>query len=236
MNESDDDAPQVDWLPGIEAAGPVVAWLKGSDERCRVLERLEASVFPEAGSIFPDAQLDSSFIFGTIIVGKQIRHVVRVSRPMASSVGSELPFFFREMLASGQSLTIAEISAYYRHRRVDPCNSLSVETNFRVGPRCKAVGIADLAYMAMFELANALRADAVFAHINGSSIQSFSRIGLDWEPLLGRSDVCSPDGLGGYDADYQPIFIPRTANNLRILSSLSALAPRAVWLSRSVST
>ncbi|MCA9241613.1 MAG: hypothetical protein KDA37_15490, partial [Planctomycetales bacterium] len=134
-----------------------------SDGRCRLLERLEASAFPEAVSIFPDPRLDSSFLFGAVIVDGRIRHVVRVSRPIVGSGGSELPFFFREMLSSGQSLTISELADYYRDQKIDPWNSLSVETNFRVGPRSDAIGLSDLAYMAMFELANILDADAVFA-------------------------------------------------------------------------
>jgi hypothetical protein len=90
--------------------------------------------------------------------------------------------------------------------------------------------MAQLAYLEMFRRLDARRPElgrgAVFTTINRASILSFRRVGLQYEPLMGRTDFHTPEQELG--KDFLPVTIPYNEQNIAVFHSMGEGVPELV--------
>lgn len=122
---------------------------------------------------------------------------------------------------------------YYTERGVDIADCVSVETNFKVkkAEHYNGLPMSQVGYVAIFnQLEEALQANPlfVFASVNSQAVQSFALVGLEYEPIAGRSDLRIPVSEDEFDDDYTGVAIPSTPKNLEVFKSLTPLGAQSV--------
>lgn len=192
----------------------------------RRLAEAEAVAFPEAPELFADER--TSLMLGMMIDG-EIRHVMRLSVPALDGEIS-MPFLLRDLAASGQGLTEEELQDHYGRRGIALSNTVSVESNVRVGEEGDAVPSADLSYLSVFDVMRRVGAGAVFAHLNDAARGSFRRVDLRAEPVAQRDDLRTPGvELGTFDERYRPVCMPTSPHNVAVIEALSPVVPGTIW-------
>jgi len=105
------------------------------------------------------------------------------------------------------NFTAQDFYDYYAKKGIDTNKSIAVETNFRIGEKAEefnGLKTADLVYHifcdVLCELGGELNKAAVFATINKDSRDSFDRVGLNYELLMGRDDLKTEESELGIDS------------------------------------
>jgi hypothetical protein len=140
-----------------------------------------------------------------------------------------------EIIDSGQNFTAKDFYTYYPKHGVDLAHCMGVETNFVIGEypeKYNGLSSAQVGYLALFKLLEdkgMTAADGgVFANINIDSINSFARLGLEYSPFVGRTDLKTPtvndQGEPDFDPKYQPVFVPADEHNSAIFAELHLIA------------
>lgn len=122
-------------------------------------------------------------------------------------------FLFVDDLIDLGNFTAAEFKAYYEERGVDLHKCIAVETNIKVGKnveRYNGVRTVDLGYVTLINMGEEANPDGdetlVFASINLPQQLSFKRAGIGSEPLMGRTDLKTPEETKGRTST--PVDIP----------------------------
>lgn len=195
----------------------------------------EAPYFPEVND-FPSELEDDTLLFALVDTRAESDRVVHVGtisgpglwRPTSTDTlkGEYEPnktgFLFVDELISLGNFTAAEFEAYYHEKGYDLSKCIAVETNVKVGPsapKFDGLRTVDLGYLTLFGLIERGAPDiggaAVFASINRASAISFGRVGIGYEPLMGKSDLLTPESRLGrvsmpvaipYDENYKTLF------------------------------
>jgi hypothetical protein len=195
-------------------------WLRGDTVAANVIRTLEAKQFPEVPELMRND--DDSVRFLAVVDARpsagegRIIRATRLSSPLFNDKPDERDpihdlAIIRGMVSSGQ-ITEQEIVDYYQEHRFDLDDTVSVETNFRIGERAqrlRGIPMSQIAYSTIVKFAvRTTRPGAlttIVAHVNSATKASLSRLGIKHEAFAGRSDLRTPDELGGYDEKYEPV-------------------------------
>jgi hypothetical protein len=235
-----------------EQYGETVAavWMSSESPYADVVRTLEVDLFPEIPAIMKPYERECKFLALVDTRGEEpkgIVHAFRVSSPGLTAeerVGTlaegKPNIAFIQDLVSGGEITEESLMAYYEEHGVDLDSCISVETNFRVqrAERFNGLLTSDLGYLAIFtsmagEVAEASRT-GVFAHLNRPAILSLGRTGIEWESVVGDSELQTPtqdpDNPGAvvFDPKYKPVFIPGSEHNVDVFQAIGPFAPPAV--------
>jgi hypothetical protein len=217
-------------IPQEHAAGPTAVLIPATHPFAQRLLPLEEAVFPEAPLLFGETDLESLFHFLLVVVDRRVCHVMRVSGPGTLSGRVEsLPFFVSDLLAAGQ-IGRPEIDAYYSLVGARLERMISVDTNFKLGPRVPAIRSADLAYLTLCRLGAMTGTDAILAHLNEAAMASLGRAGFSFHPLAGRADLRTPTVAAGGAVGFDPAYTPaclllRDPTNAAVFDRHRSLTP-----------
>lgn len=198
--------------PGISAL-----WITPTHTFSNFVRTHEASYFPEVAEV-SDGDEDNTVFLALVDTresSKRVVHGATLMRPKTPHNGEETSttgFYTIDSLIERDNFSQEEFYEYYANKGVDVTKCLSVETNFRIGEKPEALnGLkpADIAYVALFQKLIASQPkkgeSLIIATINERQSQSFDRIGLKHEPILGRTDLSTEESELGIDS--QPVTI-----------------------------
>lgn len=212
--------------------GVYAAWIEPDHRYANLIRSYEAQYFPEVQTLPDTNELNTLFfaLVDTRGFANRIVHGATISKGQIESHGNSTGFIGMDQLIEKDNFTAQEFKDYYVDRGIDVSKSISVETNFRVGEKTKPINgftPAQYAYLSFFnrleKKADDLRKAAIFSSINRASVLSFQRFGLDFEPLMGRTDLKTPEADLGLD--YLPVVIPYTENNISLFRLMDKPLP-----------
>lgn len=234
----------------VRAAYPsedmVSTWIRPGHKFANVLRNHEAQSFPEVSDLPQDIE-DRSLFFALVDLRDgtdRVVHSTTISGVLGRKAGEPDPdnpdgpvtsgFIIIDDLIEMGNFTVEEFWDYYSRQGVDLNGAISVETNFSVGERVSKYNgfkAADIAYLSMFKLAisQAQKPEdaAVFASINQDSIDSFSRVGLQTLPLMGRDDFVTSESVNGLD--FKPVLILNTPENSLVFQQIHTDVPEMTF-------
>jgi hypothetical protein len=164
-------------------------------------------------------------IHGSTIMGPTVNPSLLTDREELAKK-NKTGFYTIDVLISINDFTRHDFRDYYlREYGIDPYECIAVETNFRIGERVEpyqGMDSVSIAYLAIFNFLKrkidaSYQEGGVFASINQLSIDSFRRVGIVCELLMGRDDLQTPE-----EDEYQPVFIPFNETNRALFENLGA--------------
>lgn len=217
--------------------GVCAVWINPYHRFANLIRAKEAEFFPEVEEVSEQDESNTLFlalvdtrpgsrrlVHGATITG--VPYEGETPESVLPNEAQSTGFITVDSLIELGNFTAQGFQDYYKEKGIDLDNSFAVETNFRVGDKVEpyqGVQIADLAYLTMFSLIQRKGINegvAVFASINRASITSFGRVGLEYEPLMGREDMKTPEAALGLD--YLPVAIPLNENNRAMFEMMSS--------------
>jgi len=224
--------------------GIYAAWIKPHDKYANILRTHEAKFFPEVQTV-TDNEEDHTLFLALVDTREMANRVVHATTVSGLSFKDDeeklvdrpdlnqdaTGFIVVDDLIEMGNFSAEEFYEYYGQKGFDLSKCISVETNFRIGKkttRFNGLTTAQIAYKAVFEMMGRrgpeLDKAAVFSSINRPSILSFHHVGLEYEPLMGRSDLHTPESELG--KDYQPVAIPYNTNNIAVFDAQGDSIPQ----------
>ena len=223
--------------------GLVSVWISPKHKFANLVRVHEASYFPEVEEVSEEDESHTLFlaVVDTRPNADRIVHAATVTGVSYRGEKESLVdgpdqndtttgFYTVDSLIELGNFTAQEFYNYYQDKAIDLKKCISVETNFRVGePTEKYNGFrpSDLAYLTFFKMIEKRNpvADSVmiFATINRTQAISFQRIGLVYEPLMGRSDLKTEESLLGKDS--QPVALAYNDSNRTLFASMGMQLP-----------
>jgi hypothetical protein len=206
---------------GANSEGITAVWLGPGHRYANIIRTQEARLFPEVHdssaadedkTVFlalVDTRPGSSrVVHGATVCGAGAREEGG-SRAAAVSTG----FITIDNLIELGNFSAYEFESYYASRNIDLTRCLSVETNFRIGqrvPNAWGLSTSTIAYLMIFRFlvrcgAGRNRA-LIFADVNRVSRISFQRTGIIYAPLMGRTDLLTPEAALGRSS--LPVTLP----------------------------
>ncbi len=197
-----EDSPE----PGIAAA-----WIRPEHLFANVIRCKEARLFPEVAEI-SQADEERSLFMALVDTRPEVRHVIHAGTVSGSRVLPNTRSDHSSGMITIDSLidignfTLQEFRDYYLKRGLNLETCIAVETNFRIGRRAKPWKDLDLTHISYFTYftevlrqGGVLGTFAIFATLNRAQINSLQRIGLNFEPLMGREDMKTPEEALGIE-------------------------------------
>lgn len=143
----------------------------------------------------------------------------RKNHPITSH---ELPIALLQDLVNSGQINADELRNYYKGQGVKLDDSVSVETNFKVGdkvPSLNGMRTSDYGYLAVFKLASSMNKNpfsktSIFAHLNKVAKVSLQRSGVKFKPVAGRAELQTPTTDGKTDPHFAPFEIPGSLDNV----------------------
>lgn len=195
---------------GIE--GITAVWLGPEHQFANIIRTHEARLFPE---VYDSSSADekktlflalvdtragsSGVVHGTTVCGGGA-----LNESSAAGAGGNTGFITIDSLIDFGNFSADEFERYYAADNVDLAHCLSVETNFRIGkrvPNAWGLSTSTIAYLMVFRFlvhCGARRNQAVvFADVNRASRISLQRNGIRYAPLMGRTDLLTPEAALG---------------------------------------
>lgn len=211
-------------------------WLASDSKYANILRTNEANYFPEVKELSGAVEDDTTFL-AMVDTRKESRRVVHGTTISGLNKDAAKPeaegksgFTTIDELIEMGNFSVQEFNDYYAQQGIDLAQSISVDTNFRIGESAEPVDglkTADLAYLTLFQLLERRASEgtmpAVFASINSDSIRSFQRIGLKVEPLMGRDNLITPESRQGQD--FHPVAIPLNEEARALFKGMSYSVP-----------
>ncbi|MBI3983976.1 hypothetical protein HY346_01640 [Candidatus Microgenomates bacterium] len=181
----------------------VGVWIHPDSKFANFARTHEASYFPEVAEVSPQTEASTRFLVlvDTRPENRRVVHAATVTGLEQAEDGAETTGFnvVDELIAAG-NFTADEFRQFYRQRKLELSKSIAVETNFRIGEKVvgpDGIPTSYLVYLALFSLVKqggaAIDQAAVFATLNDLQVNSFERFGLDFEPMMGRTDLSTPE-------------------------------------------
>ncbi|HUA13106.1 MAG TPA: hypothetical protein VL989_01235 [Candidatus Sulfotelmatobacter sp.] len=206
----------------------VGVWIRPYSKYANFVRSYEASYFPEVENV-SDEDEDSTLFFALVDTRPESSRVVHAATitglqydtsvnqfTSAGSTKKETGFYTVDELIKLGNFTIKDFRKFYKDRGIDVSKSMAVETNFRIGERTEPyhyLKMADIAYVLFYRMLEKRlpkKETVVFATVNQASIDSFNRFGIEFEPLMGRTDFVTPESDEVRDSI--PIALTRDAN------------------------
>ncbi|MDB5165751.1 MAG: hypothetical protein JWM00_641 [Candidatus Saccharibacteria bacterium] len=194
----------------VAEQGIAILWVSPSHNFSNFIRTHEAHYFPEVAEVSDEDESNTLFLalIDTRDDSRRVVHGATVMYPKfmqngvsrserAEQDGIETTGFYTiDSLIERGNFTADEFTQYYTDKGMDLSKCLSVETNFRIGERpddFSGLKPADITYVALYERLMSttppLLGAAIFATINDKQIQSFERVGLKYEPIMGKTDL-----------------------------------------------
>jgi hypothetical protein len=206
---------------GACSEGITAVWIGPEHRFANIIRTHEALPFPEAQDL--SAADESKTLFLALVDTRpgssRVVHGATVCGAGAPDEGSiagsavSTGFITIDSLIELGNFSACEFESYYASGNIDLTRCLSVETNFRVGQRVPdawGLSTSAIAYLMFFRFlvrSGARRNRAlVFADVNSVSRLSFQRTGIMWAPLMGRTDLVSPEAALGRSS--VPVTLP----------------------------
>ena len=218
----------------------VGVWLGSDSKYANVIRTHEKSYFPEVSEVSDEDESHTMFlalvdtreginrvVHGVTVTGLRYDKYDKDIQIQPDTQKETTGFYTIDSLIELGNFTKKEFVDYYAERGIDIGKSLSVETNFRIGKKTDKVNgfsSADIAYLMVFNLADKspikMGESAAFATINRVSQISFSRVGLEFEPLMGRKDFITEEAEHGVTSS--PVALPYSEHNCAIFGAMGA--------------
>lgn len=215
--------------------GVYAVWMPSDHKFANLARTKEAEYFPEVKEIDEDYEDETVFLalVDTRKGSKRVVHASTVSGINGSREHLETDktglTTIDELIEEG-NFTADEFRAYYSDRDIDLDGSFSVDTNFWVGEKAEkfdGLKTSELAYLSLFQLIKSKHVDnkinAIFASVNMESIESFKRLDLQVEPLMGRTDLTTPESKDG--KEFVPVVIPYNKHNVGLFENIGYTIP-----------
>lgn len=223
--------------------GLVSVWISPKNKYANLVRAHEASYFPEVEEVSEEDENHTLFmaVVDTRPNSNRVVHAATVTGVSYKSENESLVdgpdqtdkttgLYTVDSLIDMGNFTAQEFYEYYENKGIDLKKSIAVETNFRVGePAEKYNGFSpsDLAYLTFFKMLEKRSPKAehamVIATINRASAISFQRVGLAYEPLMGRDDLQTEESLLGKDS--KPVALPYNASNIALFNGMGLQLP-----------
>lgn len=227
---------------GVE--GMVATWISPTNKLANLIRMHEKSYFEEVSEVTAEDEEQTLFlaIVDTrpnamrVVHGATITGISYDSQAKEFAIHPDMSdgmtgFYTVDSLIERENFTAQEFVDYYQERGINPAKCIAVETNFRIGERAEdfhGVGTADLSYLTFFDLLRENGAElnkaVVFASVNHASLSSFERVGIQFEPLMGRSDLDTEEAELGKES--LPVAIDYDDNVAALLTALDIKLPQ----------
>ena len=208
---------------GANSEGITAVWLGPGHRYANIIRTQEARWFPEVhdSSVGDENKTLFLALVDTRPESSRVVHGATVCLAGAPDEGGSsvvaaavsTGFITIDNLIELGNFSTYEFESYYASRNIDLTRCLSVETNFRIGqrvPNAWGLSTPTIAYLMIFRFlvrcgAGRNRA-LIFADVNRVSRISFQRTGIMYAPLMGRTDLVTPEAaLGRFSF---PVTIP----------------------------
>ncbi|CAN5409887.1 hypothetical protein BH09PAT4_BH09PAT4_01620 [soil metagenome] len=220
--------------------GIVATWINSKSSFANFVRTHEAAYFEEVEEVSEDDEADTLFlalvdmrgeegkvVHGATVTGLTYDPTEKKLALRSEMMTDETGLYTIDSLIGLGNFTAQEFKDYHAAKGINVANCIAVETNFRIGNKVEVFngfGAADLAYLELFSLVEKtndnISTAAVFASINKASISSFDRAGLDYEPLMGRTDLKTEESMLGKES--LPVCMPYSAKNKEAFEALRA--------------
>lgn len=246
LNETARDELESNLVSLVEKSNPeapmTAVWIAPDHPYADLVRTLETGPFPTITDFVSPQVEERSRFLAIVDTREQQKRVVHAARVSGVNLGnpSEAAHVNRdgtlglvmldEIIQSPQHVSGEDIIDYYARQGIDIARCIGVDTNFRVGEKVDTgidgIRVSDYSYIAFFKLVQSLGANigesGVFAHINDGTIKSLNDINVEWEPLLGRSNIYSPSGNPAKpkDPDFIPTYLPISPHNAEVFRGI----------------
>jgi len=212
---------------GAHSEGVTAVWLGPEHQYANIIRTHEARLFPEvhdSSSADEDRTLflalvdtrpaSSGVVHGATVCGAGARDEAYLAGA-DGTVGAAVStgFITIDSLIDFGNFTAEEFASYYAARNIDLTHCLSVETNFRIGqpvPNVWGLSTSTIAYLMVFRFLVRIGARrdraVVFADVNRASRVSLQSNGIIYTPLMGRTDLVTPEAALGRSS--LPVALP----------------------------
>jgi hypothetical protein len=216
------------------------AWINPYNPLSNVVRTYEASVFPEAAD-FPPAAESSILLLALVNTRPEVRRIIHGATVMGPGLNPKdkiaeadsTGFYTIDSLIRLGNFSRSEFYNYYAEKGIDVSKWITVESNYRIGDKVElssGIRAAAFAYLAMFRLVSSRaapnpEAGGVIASINTGTRKSFTAVGIEFEPLMGRTDLITEEE----DPDYQPAAIPTSPHNAAVFEQMGTVLPTTLF-------
>lgn len=194
------------------SAGITAVWLGPEHRYANIIRTQEARLFPEVHD--SSAADENKTLFLALVDTRpgsgRVVHGATVCGAGALAEGSievsavSTGFITIDSLIALGNFSADEFQSYYVSRNIDLTRCLSVETNFQIGqrvPNAWGLSTSTIAYLMFFRFlvrrGGRRNRALVFADVNRVSRISFQRTGIMYAPLMGRTDLVTPEAALG---------------------------------------
>lgn len=214
--------------------GLIAFWISPTSPFSNIVRTYESLHFPEVEGVSEGDELTTLFlcIMDMRLPEPRVVHAASTSNYdelKSGKHGDSTGFYTVDQLIRLGNFTAREFEEYYNKEEVALSACISVETNFRVGEhtdKYRGFPVSNVAYKALYAHAKSRALESgepglagIFSSINEASKRSFTKFGIEYRPLMGRTNLKTPEEVFGLE--YQPVFIPESRKN----SLLLGLAP-----------
>jgi hypothetical protein len=217
---------------GPDGPGLYGLWVPYDSPYANISRTYENEYFPEANEVDLSVEQNSEFylVIDTRDGKHRAAHSATITGVTEFKRENELPtdMVVIDDLVEMGNFSHRQFYQYYIDKGVDVTKCIGVETNFRIGdktPALNGVRVVDLAYLAMMHRLLQRNPEmftaGAFASINIDSIISFKNFGLQYEPLMGRTDFVTKEEASG--RKFEPVFIPYNQANFDLFKSMESL-------------
>lgn len=207
--------------PGASGDGITAVWLGPKHPYANIIRTHEARLFPEVDGSSPGDENKTLFLAlvdtrpgsGRVVHGATVCGAGALDEASVAGNAVSTGFITIDSLIDFGNFSADEFERYYAARSIDLTHCLSVETNFRIGqkvPNIRGLSTSTIAYLMVFRFlirCGAQRNRAmVFADVNPASRISLQRNGIIYAPLMGRTDLVTPEAALGRSS--LPVALP----------------------------
>ncbi len=218
-------------------------WMRPHNRFSNIVRASEAKFFPEVDEVSEAdeartlllALVDTRPFANRVVHGATVSGMTYekdeeqvIDRPDARS--DSTGFVVIDQLVEQGNFTPQQFRDYYAGKGIDVDRSIAVETNMRIGPKTERFNgftPAQLAYLCIFKRLEKRRPElnkaAVFTTINRVSVLSFHHFGMEYEPLMGRKDLKTPEAELG--KEFLPVAIPYNQHNIELFNMMGQELP-----------
>lgn len=220
----------------LDEPGLGIAWLEPDHPYANLARTYEARFFPEVAEI--DEEDEAGTMFAVLVDNREsarrVVHGMTIMKPHSEPQPGDQPtgMYTVDSLIERGNFTPEEFYKHYADGQdIDMTKSISVETTFLVGERSEPLhGLrpAEISYLALFQMIENAGAQlgkaGVFLTVNGRGRSSLDRVGVNYEPLMGREDFDTEESELGIDS--RPIAIKFDEKSAAIFGNASLKIPQ----------
>jgi hypothetical protein len=198
---------------GANSEGITAVWLGPGHRYANIIRTQEARLFPEVHDSSSGDENKTVFLAlvdtrpgcGRVVHGATVCGAGAPAEAGSIAVSAvSTGFITIDNLIELGNFSAYEFESYYTSRNIDLTRCLSVETNFRIGqrvPNAWGLSTSTIAYLMIFRFlvrrGGRRNRSLVFADVNRVSRISFQRTGIMYAPLVGRTDLVTPEAALG---------------------------------------